>query len=141
MSTAGKPIECTAAVTWGPGEEAQLETITVDPPKADEVRVKVEYTGVCETDRFGGSGKDPEGVFPVVLGHEGAGIVESVGENVNNVQVGDHVILLYTAECRKCKFCLSGKTNLCQAVRATQGQGLMPDKTVRFHAHGTPTFR
>lgn len=113
-----------------------IEEITVDPPKAHEVRIKILNTGVCHTDAYTLSGVDPEGAFPVVLGHEGAGIVESVGEGVENVKVGDHVIALYTAECKKCKFCKLGKTNLCGAVRETQGKGVMPDGTLRFHCKG-----
>ncbi|SCU93557.1 LAMI_0E14796g1_1 [Lachancea mirantina] len=133
MSTVGKAITCTAAVAYEAGKPLTVEEIIVDPPKAHEVRIKVEYTAVCHTDAYTLSGKDPEGAFPSVLGHEGAGIVESVGEGVTNVKPGDHVIALYTAECMKCKFCKSGKTNLCGAVRATQGKGVMPDGTVRFH--------
>lgn len=108
----------------------------MDPPKAHEVRVKIINTSVCHTDAYTLSGVDPEGAFPVILGHEGAGIVESVGEGVDNVKPGDHVIALYTAECKKCKMCTSGKTNLCSSVRATQGKGVMPDGTVRFHHNG-----
>ena len=100
------------------------------------MRIKIYYTGVCHTDAYTLSGKDPEGAFPVILGHEGAGIVESVGEGVTNVKPGDHVIALYTPECRECKFCKSGKTNLCGKIRATQGKGLMPDGTTRFRARG-----
>ena len=112
----------------------------VAPPKAGEVRVKIVATGVCHTDAFTLSGDDPEGVFPSILGHEGGGIVESVGEGVTSVKVGDHVIPLYTAECGKCKFCTSGKTNLCSAVRETQGKGLMPDGTTRFTCNGKEIF-
>lgn len=104
------------------------------PPKAHEVRIKVLNNAVCHTDAYTLSGVDPEGVFPAILGHEGAGIVESVGEGVSDIKVGDHVVALYTAECRKCKFCLSGKTNLCGSVRATQGKGVMPDGTTRFRS-------
>lgn len=113
-----------------------IEQITVDPPKAHEVRIKILNTGVCHTDAYTLSGVDPEGAFPAVLGHEGAGIVESVGEGVTNVKVGDHVIALYTAECKECKFCKSGKTNLCGSVRETQGKGVMPDGTSRFKCKG-----
>jgi S-(hydroxymethyl)glutathione dehydrogenase/alcohol dehydrogenase len=102
--------------------------------------VRIVATGVCHTDAFTLSGEDPEGIFPTILGHEGGGIVESIGEGVTSVAVGDHVIPLYTAECGKCKFCLSGKTNLCQSVRATQGKGLMPDGTTRFYKDGKPIF-
>ncbi|SCU99358.1 LAFA_0G23552g1_1 [Lachancea sp. 'fantastica'] len=131
--SAGKPIKCTAAVAYEAGKPLTVEEITVDPPKAHEVRVKIDYTAVCHTDAYTLSGVDPEGAFPSILGHEGAGIVESVGEGVTNVKPGDHVIALYTAECKKCKFCLSNKTNLCSSVRATQGKGVMPDGTSRFH--------
>ncbi|KAJ7228950.1 class III ADH enzyme [Mycena pura] len=137
-STAGKPIKCKAAVCWGAGEPLKLEDVEVAPPGAHEVRIHILYTGICHTDEYTRSGKDPEGLFPVILGHEGGGIVESVGEGVTNVQVGDHVIPLYTAECRECKFCKSGKTNLCGKVRATQGKGLMPDNTSRFSIKGQP---
>lgn len=113
-----------------------IEEITVDPPKAHEVRIKIFNTGVCHTDAYTLSGVDPEGAFPVILGHEGAGIVESIGEGVTNVKEGDHVIALYTAECKQCKCCKSGKTNLCSAVRETQGKGVMPDGTSRFKCKG-----
>lgn len=146
--TAGKPIKCKAAVCWGAGEPLKIEEVEVAPPRANEVRIHILHTGICHTDEYTRSGKDPEGLFPVILGHEGGGIVESVGEGVTSVKVGDHVIPLYTAECRECKFCKSGKTNLCGKVRATQGQGLMPDNTSRFtckgqaihHFMGTSTF-
>lgn len=118
----------------------KIETVEVAPPKAHEVRVKVAYTGVCHTDEYTRSGQDREGVFPVIFGHEGAGIVESIGEGVTNVAVGDHVVLLYTPECGECKFCKSGKTNLCSKIRNTQGKGLMPDGTVRFTCNGKPIF-
>ncbi|SSD59641.1 probable S-(hydroxymethyl)glutathione dehydrogenase [Saccharomycodes ludwigii] len=132
-STTGKPIECTAAVAYEPNKPLTIEKIFVDPPKSHEVRVKVKYVALCHTDAYTLSGADPEGLFPCVLGHECAGIVESIGPNVTNVKVGDHVILLYTAECGECKLCKSGKTNLCNSVRATQGKGVMPDGTSRFH--------
>ncbi|KAG6907841.1 formate dehydrogenase (NAD+) [Tephrocybe rancida] len=138
MSTVGKTIKCKAAVCWGAGEELKLENVDVAPPQAHEVRIHILYTGICHTDEYTRSGKDPEGLFPVILGHEGGGIVESVGEGVTNVAVGDHVIPLYTAECRECKFCKSGKTNLCGKVRATQGKGLMPDNSSRFSINGQP---
>ncbi|PRT54166.1 S-(hydroxymethyl)glutathione dehydrogenase [Wickerhamiella sorbophila] len=134
--TAGKTIKCKAAVAWAAGKPLEIEEIEVAPPKAHEVRIKVLYTGVCHTDAYTLSGTDPEGAFPVVLGHEGGGIVESVGEGVTNVKVGDHVVPLYTAECRKCKMCLSNKTNLCSSVRETQGRGVMPDGTSRFSKDG-----
>ncbi|PKV14336.1 S-(hydroxymethyl)glutathione dehydrogenase/class III alcohol dehydrogenase [Xanthomonas prunicola] len=129
-----------AAVAFGPGKPLEIVEIDVAPPKAGEVLIRITHTGVCHTDAFTLSGDDPEGIFPSVLGHEGGGIVEQVGEGVTSVKVGDHVIPLYTAECRKCKFCLSGKTNLCQAVRATQGKGLMPDGTTRFSYNGEPIY-
>jgi S-(hydroxymethyl)glutathione dehydrogenase/alcohol dehydrogenase len=129
-----------AAVAFAPGQPLDIVEIDVAPPRAGEVLVRITHTGVCHTDAFTLSGDDPEGVFPSVLGHEGGGIVVEVGEGVTSVKPGDHVIPLYTAECRKCKFCLSGKTNLCQAVRATQGKGLMPDGTTRFSFEGKPIF-
>lgn len=129
-----------AAVAFAPGEALQIVEVDVAPPKAGEVLVKVTHTGVCHTDAFTLSGDDPEGVFPVILGHEGAGIVVEVGEGVTSVKPGDHVIPLYTAECGKCLFCRSGKTNLCTAVRATQGKGLMPDGTTRFSYQGKPIY-
>ncbi|EIN10373.1 class III ADH enzyme [Punctularia strigosozonata HHB-11173 SS5] len=138
--TAGKTIKCKAAVCWGAGEPLKLEEVEVAPPKAHEVRIKILYTGICHTDEYTRSGKDPEGLFPCILGHEGGGIVESVGEGVTSVSVGDHVIPLYTAECRECKFCKSGKTNLCSSVRATQGKGVMPDGTSRFKANGQDIY-
>ena len=133
-------IKSRAAVAFGPGKPLEIVEIDVAPPKAGEVLVKITHTGVCHTDAFTLSGDDPEGVFPAVLGHEGGGIVVEVGEGVTSVKPGDHVIPLYTAECGKCKFCLSGKTNLCQAVRATQGKGLMPDGTTRFSYNGEPIY-
>ena len=129
-----------AAVAWGPGKPLSIEDIDLAPPKAGEVLVKMIATGVCHTDAFTLSGADPEGLFPVILGHEGGGIVEAVGEGVKSLQKGDHVIPLYTPECRECKFCLSGKTNLCVKIRATQGKGLMPDGTSRFSKDGKPIF-
>merc|ERR1712137_293763 len=133
-------IKSKAAVAWGPGEPLKMEEIDVELPKKGEVLVRIKATGVCHTDAFTLSGEDPEGVFPSVLGHEGGGVVEMVGEGVTSVEVGDHVIPLYTAECGECKFCTSGKTNLCQAVRATQGKGLMPDGTSRFSKDGEPIY-
>ena len=127
-----------AAVAFGPGEPLQSVEIDVEEPKAGEVLVKILYTSVCHTDAYTLSGADPEGVFPAVLGHEGGGIVVSVGEGVTSVEPGDHVIPLYTPECGECKFCLSGKTNLCGAIRETQGKGLMPDGTTRFSYNGKP---
>jgi len=129
-----------AAVAWEAGKPLQIDDIELDGPKDHEVLIQIKATGVCHTDAFTLSGDDPEGLFPAVLGHEGAGVVVEVGKGVTDVAVGDHVIPLYTAECGKCKFCKSGKTNLCQAVRATQGRGLMPDESVRFHAGGKDLF-
>ncbi len=129
-----------AAVAFGPGQPLKIVEIDVAPPKKGEVLVKITHTGVCHTDAFTLSGDDPEGVFPAVLGHEGGGIVVEVGEGVTSLKPGDHVIPLYTAECGECKFCKSGKTNLCQAVRATQGKGLMPDGTTRFSYNGEPIY-
>lgn len=123
-------------MAWEAGKPLTIEEVEVAPPKAHEVRIKVTHTGVCHTDAYTLSGSDPEGAFPVIFGHEGAGIVESVGEGVTNVKPGDHVICLYTAECGECKFCKLGKTNLCGKVRATQGKGVMPDGTLRFKCNG-----
>ncbi|MBP8052106.1 MAG: S-(hydroxymethyl)glutathione dehydrogenase/class III alcohol dehydrogenase [Aeromonas sp.] len=133
-------IKCKAAIAWGPGQPLSIEEVEVMPPQAGEVRVRIVATGVCHTDAFTLSGEDPEGVFPCILGHEGGGIVESIGEGVTSVKVGDHVIPLYTPECGECKFCKSGKTNLCQKIRTTQGKGLMPDGTTRFSKDGQPIY-
>lgn len=133
-------IKSKAAVAWGPGQPLKIEEVDVMPPKAGEVLVRIVATGICHTDAFTLSGDDPEGIFPVILGHEGGGIVERIGEGVTSVAVGDHVIPLYTPECGECKFCLSGKTNLCQKIRETQGKGLMPDGTTRFYKDGQPIF-
>jgi S-(hydroxymethyl)glutathione dehydrogenase/alcohol dehydrogenase len=127
-----------AAVAWQAGKPLSIEEVDVAAPKAGEVLVKIVATGVCHTDAFTLSGKDPEGLFPVILGHEGGGIVQEVGPGVTSVKPGDHVIPLYTPECGECKFCKSGKTNLCQKIRATQGKGLMPDGTSRFSHKGKP---
>ena len=129
-----------AAVAWEAGKPLEIEEIDLEGPKKGEVLVRIVATGVCHTDAFTLTGEDPEGIFPAVLGHEGGGVVEEVGEGVTSVQVGDHVIPLYTPECRECKFCTSGKTNLCQAIRTTQGKGLMPDETSRFSKNGKPIF-
>ncbi|KAI5957321.1 hypothetical protein KGF54_000249 [Candida jiufengensis] len=134
--TAEKPITCKAAVAWEPKKPLSIETIEVAPPRAHEVRIQIIDTGVCHTDAYTLSGVDPEGDFPVILGHEGAGIVESVGEGVTNVKPGDHVVALYTPECGECKFCKSGKTNLCGKIRETQGKGVMPDGSSRFTCNG-----
>lgn len=135
-----KPITCRAAVAWAAGEPLKIEQVEVAPPKPGEVRVKIIASGVCHTDAFTLSGEDPEGIFPAILGHEGGGVVESIGDGVTSVAVGDHVIPLYTPECGECKFCTSGKTNLCQKIRETQGKGLMPDGTSRFSINGEPIY-
>ncbi|MEG4204667.1 S-(hydroxymethyl)glutathione dehydrogenase/class III alcohol dehydrogenase [Microcoleus sp. Pol7_A1] len=137
-----------AAVARSAGKPLSIETVDLDGPQAGEVLVEIKATGVCHTDAYTLSGADPEGLFPAILGHEGAGIVAEVGAGVTSVKVGDRVIPLYTPECRNCEYCLSGKTNLCQAIRVTQGQGVMPDGTSRFsidgqklyHYMGTSTF-
>ncbi|NMG34568.1 S-(hydroxymethyl)glutathione dehydrogenase/class III alcohol dehydrogenase [Azoarcus sp. TTM-91] len=133
-------IKSRAAVAWAAGKPLEITEVDVAPPKAGEVLVRIVATGVCHTDAFTLSGADPEGIFPAILGHEGGGIVEAIGEGVTSVAVGDHVIPLYTPECGKCKFCLSGKTNLCQAIRSTQGKGLMPDGSSRFSKDGQPIY-
>ena len=132
--------ESRAAIAREAGQPLSIETIKVDGPREGEVMVEIKATGVCHTDAFTLSGADPEGLFPSVLGHEGAGIVVDTGPGVTSVSTGDHVIPLYTPECRQCEYCTSGKTNLCQAVRGTQGQGLMPDETSRFSIGGDPLF-
>ncbi|MDX2224263.1 MAG: S-(hydroxymethyl)glutathione dehydrogenase/class III alcohol dehydrogenase [Rhodospirillaceae bacterium] len=141
-------MDVRAAIAVGAGKPLEIDTVQLTGPRAGEVMVEVKATGVCHTDAFTLSGDDPEGAFPAILGHEGAGVVVEVGPGVNSVKKGDHVIPLYTPECRQCKFCLSGKTNLCQAIRETQGKGVMPDGTSRFawkgkpilHYMGTSTF-
>ncbi len=133
-------METRAAVAFEAGKPLTIETVTLEGPKAGEVLVEIKATGICHTDEFTLSGADPEGLFPSILGHEGAGVVAEVGAGVTSVDVGDHVIPLYTPECRQCDYCLSGKTNLCQAIRSTQGQGLMPDGTSRFSLGGEPIF-
>ncbi|MFM2479538.1 S-(hydroxymethyl)glutathione dehydrogenase/class III alcohol dehydrogenase [Celerinatantimonas sp. MCCC 1A17872] len=135
-----KFIKSRAAVAWGPNQPLKVEEVDVMLPRKGEVLIRIVASGVCHTDAFTLSGDDPEGVFPAILGHEGGGIVEMVGEGVTSVAVGDHVIPLYTAECGECKFCKSGKTNLCSAVRETQGKGLMPDGTTRFYKDGEPIY-
>jgi S-(hydroxymethyl)glutathione dehydrogenase/alcohol dehydrogenase len=129
-----------AAVAWEARKPLSIEEVDLEPPKKGEVLVKLTATGVCHTDAFTLSGDDPEGIFPSILGHEGGGIVEALGEGVTTLKVGDHVIPLYIPECGVCKFCTSGKTNLCQSVRETQGKGLMPDGTTRFSKDGKPIF-
>ena len=129
-----------AAVAHKAGEPLTIENVELDGPKEGEVLVEIKATGICHTDEFTLSGADPEGVFPAILGHEGAGVVVDVGKNVTSVKQGDHVIPLYTPECRQCGYCTSGKTNLCQAIRETQGQGVMPDGTSRFSIGGENLF-
>jgi|TARA_S200000501_G_scaffold107858_1_gene101212 S-(hydroxymethyl)glutathione dehydrogenase/alcohol dehydrogenase len=141
-------METKAAIATAAGKPLSIETVTLDGPREGEVLVEIKATGICHTDEFTRSGGDPEGIFPSILGHEGAGIVLECGPGVTSLKKGDHVIPLYTPECRQCKACLSGKTNLCTAIRATQGQGLMPDGTSRFklgsetiyHYMGCSTF-
>ena len=141
-------MDVRAAVAYAADRPLVVETVQLDGPRAGEVLVEIKATGVCHTDAFTLSGSDPEGLFPTILGHEGAGVVVEVGPGVRSLRPGDHVIPLYTPECRECEYCLSGKTNLCQAIRATQGRGVMPDGTSRFsiggrslyHYMGTSTF-
>ncbi len=141
-------MQVRAAVAHKAGDPLSIETVELEGPKEGEVLMEVKATGICHTDAFTLSGADPEGIFPAILGHEGAGIVAEVGKGVTSVNPGDHVIPLYTPECRQCEYCLSGKTNLCQAIRETQGRGVMPDGTSRFrqgndtifHYMGTSTF-
>ena len=141
-------MQSRAAIALAAGKPLVIETVDVDGPRAGEVLVEIRATGVCHTDEFTLSGKDPEGLFPCILGHEGAGVVVELGAGVTSLKKGDHVIPLYTPECRQCEYCLSGKTNLCQAIRETQGRGVMPDGTSRFrlggksvlHYMGTSTF-
>ena len=141
-------MQTRAAVAHKAGGPLNIETVELDGPKEGECLVEIKATGICHTDEFTLSGKDPEGIFPAILGHEGAGVVVDVGKGVTGLKPGDHVIPLYTPECRQCEYCLSGKTNLCQAIRETQGRGVMPDGTSRFslgrdpiyHYMGTSTF-
>src|SRR5579872_6283837 len=141
-------MKARAAVARAAGKPLTIESVEVEGPKQGEVLVELKATGVCHTDHYTLSGKDPEGLFPAILGHEGAGVVVEVGPGVRSVKKGDHVIPLYTPECRECSYCTSGKTNLCQAIRSTQGKGVMPDGTSRFsrggdrihHYMGTSTF-
>ncbi|CAK9295865.1 unnamed protein product [Gordionus sp. m RMFG-2023] len=144
-----KTIKCLAAIATSKNEPLKIETIEVDPPKKGEVRIKIIATAVCHTDKYTLDGLDPEGVFPCILGHEGAGIVECIGEDVESVKPGDHVIPLYIPQCKSCEYCKNPKTNLCSVIRQTQGKGLMPDGTIRFisssgqklfHFMGTSTF-
>ncbi len=129
-----------AAVAWKAGQPLSIEEVDLAEPRAGEVLVEIKATGICHTDHFTLSGADPEGLFPAILGHEGAGIVRALGPGVKSLKLDDHVIPLYTPECRECKFCLSQKTNLCLAIRSTQGRGLMPDATSRFSIDGQPIF-
>jgi S-(hydroxymethyl)glutathione dehydrogenase / alcohol dehydrogenase len=131
-------MDVRAAVAWKMGEPLSVETVRLDGPKAGEVLIEIKATGICHTDKYTLSGADPEGLFPAILGHEGAGVVVDVGPGVSTLKKGDHVIPLYTPECRACKSCLSGKTNLCTSIRATQGKGLMPDGTSRFSLGNKP---
>ena len=141
-------MDIKAAIAWEAGKPLSIETVQLEGPRAGEVLVEIKATGVCHTDAYTLSGADPEGLFPSILGHEGAGIVVEVGEGVTSLKPGDHVIPLYVPECRQCDYCLSFKTNLCQAIRLTQGRGMMPDGTSRFsyqgkklhHYMGTSTF-
>lgn len=129
-----------AAVAWEVGEPLEIVEVDLAGPKEGEVLIEVHYTGVCHTDAYTLSGADPEGIFPSILGHEGAGVVVEVGPGVTSLEPGDHVIPLYTPECRECDYCLNPKTNLCQSIRSTQGQGLMPDGTSRFSVDGEPIY-
>src|ERR1700726_3448287 len=141
-------MDVRAAVAFEAGKPLTIETVQLDGPKAGEVLIELKATGICHTDKYTLSGADPEGLFPAILGHEGAGIVVETGPGVTSLKKGDHVIPLYTPECRECEYCLSRKTNLCQKIRATQGAGVMPDGTSRFsvegrklhHYMGTSTF-
>ena len=133
-------METRAAVAHKAGEPLKIETVELEGPRDGEVLVEIKATGICHTDEFTRSGADPEGLFPAILGHEGAGVVVEVGKGVTSLKPGDHVIPLYTPECRQCEYCTSGKTNLCQAIRVTQGQGVMPDGTSRFKAGGERLF-
>ena len=133
-------MDTQAAVAYEAGSPLAIETVQLQGPQAGEVLVEIKATGICHTDAYTLSGADPEGLFPAIMGHEGAGVVVETGAGVTSVQPGDHVIPLYTPECRQCKFCLSGKTNLCGAIRETQGQGLMPDGTSRFSLNGKPVL-
>jgi S-(hydroxymethyl)glutathione dehydrogenase/alcohol dehydrogenase len=133
-------MDVRAAVAHEVGKPLTIETVQLDGPKESEILVEIKSTGICHTDAFTLSGDDPEGLFPAILGHEGAGVVVDVGKNVTSLKKGDHVIPLYIPECRQCKSCLSGKTNLCTAIRDTQGQGIMPDGSSRFSLNGKPLF-
>ena len=129
-----------AAIAFEAGKPLEICEVDLEGPKSGEVLIELKATGICHTDAFTLSGDDPEGAFPAILGHEGAGVVVETGKNVASIEKGDHVIPLYIPECRQCKSCLSGKTNLCTAIRDTQGQGVMPDGTSRFSLDGKPLF-
>ncbi len=133
-------MDVRAAVAFGANQPLSMETVQLEGPRAGEVLVEIKATGVCHTDAYTLSGMDPEGLFPTILGHEGAGVVVEVGAGVRSLKPGDHVIPLYVPECRECEYCTSGKTNLCQAVRETQGRGVMPDGSSRFSFQGQPLF-
>ena len=133
-------MDVKAAIAWKMGEPLSVETVHLDGPRFGEVLVEMKATGICHTDEFTRSGADPEGLFPTILGHEGAGVVLETGPGVTSLEEGDHVIPLYTPECRQCDYCTSGKTNLCQAIRVTQGKGLMPDGTSRFSINGEKIY-
>src|SRR6202008_1519212 len=131
-------MDVRAAVAVAAGKPLEITTVQLEGPRAGEVMIEIKATGICHTDQFTLSGADPEGLFPAILGHEGAGVVVDVGSGVTSVKKGDHVIPLYTPECRQCEYCLNPKTNLCQAIRVTQGRGVMPDGTSRFSLNGKP---
>ena len=133
-------MQTRAAVAFKAGAPLSIETVDLEGPRAGEVLVEIKATGVCHTDAYTLSGADAEGLFPTILGHEGAGVVLEVGAGVKSLKPGDHVIPLYTPECRECEYCLNPKTNLCQAIRSTQGQGLMPDGSSRFSIGGKKLF-
>ncbi len=133
-------MDVRAAVAYEAGKPLEIETVQLEGPRAGEVLVEIKATGICHTDEFTLSGADPEGIFPAILGHEGAGVVVDVGPGVTSVKKGDHVIPLYTPECRECEYCLNPKTNLCQSIRSTQGQGVMPDGSSRFSIGGKPIY-
>src|SRR5579863_8225591 len=136
LRTIAMPLDVRAAVAFNPGGPLEVTSVKLDGPRAGEVLVEIKATGICHTDEFTLSGADPEGLFPAILGHEGAGVVVDVGAGVTSVKKGDHVIPLYIPECRTCPSCLSRKTNLCTAIRTTQGQGVMPDGSSRFSIKG-----
>lgn len=140
MSTQGQIITCKAAVAWEPNKPLVFEQVEVSPPKDGEVRIKILYTALCHTDLYTLSGKDPEGIFPVIFGHEAVGQVESVGNGVESVAIGDYVIPCFVPQCRECEFCKNPKTNMCQKIRLQQGRGLMPDGTSRFSCKGKTIY-